>query len=98
MGSKPATTVPAFVCERFSFGKPASIDREKGIVTGVRVLNAESRNDRVYPGAVMAAHLKVYANLPVNVGHHYNPTTMLPTEVPPGNRFGRLGPNPRVEG
>lgn len=88
---------PQFVAERFVFGKPASIDREKGIVRGVRVLNAESRNDRVYPEPVLRAALKLYANLPVNVGHHYNPATMLPVEVPPPDRFGRLGPEPVIE-
>jgi hypothetical protein len=87
----------AFVAERFSFGRPVSIDREKGIVRGVRVLNAESRNDRVYPESVLRDCLKVYANLPVNVGHHYDPATMLPREVPPSDRFGRLGPNPVIE-
>ena len=81
---------PQFVAERFSFGKPVSIDREKGIVTGVRIVNVESRNDRVYPEAVLARDAKVYSELPVNVGHHYNPSTMLPVEVPPADRFGRL--------
>ena len=89
---------PGFVAERFAFPKPVSIDRERGVVHGVRVLNAESRNDRVYPESVLAAAVKLCAHLLVNVGHHYDPRTMLPAEVPPQDRFGRLGPNPRVEG
>lgn len=82
---------PQFVAERFAFGKPASVDREKGIVRGVRIVNVESKNDRVYPEPVLRRDgPKIYSGLPVNVGHHYDPQTMMPVEVPPQNRFGRL--------
>lgn len=92
--------VPGFVCERFglALAPNARIDAEAGIVEGVRVLNPDSRNERFYPEAVVAKHVGIYARLPVNIGHHYDPVTMLPREVPPEHRFGMLGDNPRVEG
>lgn len=94
--AKPATA-PAFVCERFDSVRPTRIDRDKGVVEGVRVLNAVSRNGRVYPESVLHAHLGLYRNLPVNVGHHFDFATMTPLPVPPGDRFGVLGSNPRVD-
>lgn len=86
---------PQFVAERFGFTKPKSIDREKGFVYGVRVLNTESRNDRVYPEAVSARAVEMYT-APCNIGHHFDPKTMLPLEPDPLKRFGRHL-NPRAE-
>lgn len=84
----------SFVVERFAFTRPTSIDREKGIVYGVRVLNAESKNARTYPEPVRAKAVQLYV-APCNLGHHYDPVTMIPVEAPPEKRFGRHT-NPRV--
>jgi hypothetical protein len=86
---------PQFVAEAFPFAKPASIDKEKGIVYGVRALNAESRNKRFYPESVSAKAVALYS-APCNLGHHFDPRTMLPVEPPPEKRFGRHM-NPRAE-
>lgn len=78
----------AYVSEALAFSAPESIDREKGIVRGVRVLNTTSRNRRTYPEAVLRAAVDKYAAR-CNLGHHRHPVTGVPVEAPPEKRFGR---------
>lgn len=84
----------AYVSEALAFSAPESIDREKGIVRGVRVLNTTSRNNRAYPEPVLRAAVDKYAAR-CNLGHHRHPVTGVPVEAPPEKRFGRHA-NPRV--
>jgi hypothetical protein len=81
----------SYVAERFSVTIPAGskVDRERGVVEGVRVVGPVSKNGRKYPGAVLAAAAGKFA-APVNVGHHFHPETFLPLPVPPADRFGRV--------
>lgn len=84
-----------FTAEAFGFSPPASIDREKGIVYGVRALARESRNGRVYPARATESAVALYG-APCNLGHHVSESTGLPTEVPPEKRFG-VHKNPRAD-
>lgn len=64
-----------YVTERLgALAKPSgTIDREKGIVHGVRIVNVESGNGRRYPAAVLRACVAAYEGRGVNVGHRKNP-------------------------
>jgi hypothetical protein len=85
----------AFVAEYLSLAVPrGTVDRRTGTVRNVRVIGKRSRNQRKYPPEVTARHVAMFG-VGVNVGHHFDPRTGLPTEVPPTDRFGRLE-NPRV--
>lgn len=54
--SKPESQ---FITERLALAKPsATIDREKGIVYGVRLVNNESENGRRYPQPVQDPDLE----------------------------------------
>jgi hypothetical protein len=75
-----------------------TVDREKGVISGVRVVGPSSRNGRKYPPAVLAQSAALFA-APVNVGHHFHPETFLPLPVPPEQRFGRIeAPRPAADG
>lgn len=50
-------------------GESLSVDREKGVIAGVRVLGLQSRNGRRYlPEAIQAA-VRLYEGKPVNIDH-----------------------------
>lgn len=80
-----------FVVERLSASPPGSVDRVRAVVAGVRLLGLRSLNGRKYPPAVLAAAAPLFEGAAVNLGHHSDPGTGVPTEVPPDRRFGRVG-------
>jgi hypothetical protein len=66
---------PEYVTERYAVALTADsrIDREKGVVYGVRIVNVVSENRRKYPSAVLARDAKKYDGRVVNVGHRKRP-------------------------
>lgn len=66
---------PEYVTERLGpLAKPAgTIDREKGVVYGVRVVTRVSANKRVYPVPVLRRFAAAYEGRVVNVGHRKRP-------------------------
>ena len=50
-------------------GVALRVDREKGIIPGVKLLGTVSRKGRVYPKEVMAKALPLYEGMRVNVDH-----------------------------
>jgi hypothetical protein len=86
-----------FVAERLQLSVPTgAVDRRNNTVRGIRVVGPRSRNGRKYPPHVTAKHIALFS-APCNIGHHYDPRTMVPIEVPPDKKFGRVV-NPRVQG
>lgn len=75
-------TAEAFV----PLGKPASIDREKGIVYGIRIINPTSKNGNTYPSAVLDRSKSLYEGAKVNLNHSKNTNDDVSVE----SRFGRL--------
>ena len=63
-------------------GVALRVDREKGVIHGVKLLGAVSKKGREYPQAVMARALPMYEGLRVNVDH-----------VDPGQRPQPAGPH-----
>jgi hypothetical protein len=49
--------------------KPLHVDREKGIIYGVKIIGNESRNNRIYPQAVLSKAKALYEGRSVNVSH-----------------------------
>lgn len=60
-----ATIVEAFASSRFS-GK---VDRERGIIPGVKILGFESKNGRFYPPPVVRRAVALYEGAKVNINH-----------------------------
>ena len=54
-------------------GKPERVDREKGILFGVKILGLESQNQRRYLPEAAKAALAMYEGLAVNVDHPKRP-------------------------
>lgn len=52
-----------------SFGKPSAVDREAGVIRGVKVLGRESKNGRTYSDGAMAQAAAIYEGLGVNLNH-----------------------------
>jgi hypothetical protein len=79
---------PEYVTERLGpLARPSgTIDRDKGIVFGVRVVNCESGNGRYYPPAVLRAAASKYEGRPSYWGHRKSPTDTADPNV----RFGTL--------
>ncbi|CAN5421067.1 hypothetical protein BH11PLA2_BH11PLA2_32770 [soil metagenome] len=75
-------------------GKPERVDREKGVVYGVRVLGPESRNGGTYPAKVQDKCKAHYdgINVYVDTGHHQ---TERGTNLPVTAKFARTS-NARV--
>lgn len=93
-----ASALSAAIRAHLSFVPPGAVDRAAGVVRGVRVLGPRGRKGYKYPPAVTARYAHLYA-VPVAVGHHTDPTTGAPLEVPDGDRFGRLlNPRPHAGG
>ena len=76
--SKPQ---PQFVTERLAMSRPSgTIDREKGIVYGVRIVNPESGNGRRYPQPVLKNAIPVYEGTASYWGHRKNPSDDNPSD------------------
>lgn len=56
------------------FGSPEKIDKDQGILYGVKALGLESQNGRRYTKEAIAAAKKFYEGLRVNVDHPAKPT------------------------
>ena len=81
----------AYVLERFEPGPlPRAVDEAGGRINGVRLVGTRSRNGRVYPEAVLRQAVPLFEGVPVYIGHHFDPTTMVPREPPPEAKFGRI--------
>lgn len=66
-------------------GVQLKVDRERGIIQGVKLLGLESRNGRVYPKETIARAVQLYESAKVNVDHpQQNPTA-------PRSYFDRMG-------
>jgi hypothetical protein len=50
-------------------GVTLRVDRERGVIAGVKLLGAVSRKGRLYPKEVMAKALPLYENMRVNIDH-----------------------------
>jgi hypothetical protein len=49
--------------------KPLRVDREKGIIYGVKIIGNESRNNRTYPQSVLTKAKVLYEGRSVNISH-----------------------------
>ncbi len=52
-----------------SRGVSLAVEREKGVVRGVKILGLASRNGRTYPAATLARACELYEGAKVNVNH-----------------------------
>ena len=59
-------TLQEFIDSR---GLALRVDRETGVIRGVKILGPQSRNGRVYPAATLAAAVGLYEGAKVNVNH-----------------------------
>lgn len=60
--------------ERVGFGElRRKIDKENGVVEGVKILGTKSRNNRIYPFETLKAAAPLYENAKVNVNHPDGP-------------------------
>ncbi len=60
--------------ERVGFGKlRRKVDKENGVVEGVKILGTKSRNNRLYPFETLRAAAPLYENAKVNVNHPDGP-------------------------
>lgn len=50
-------------------GVPVRVDRQHGVIRGVKILGPESRNGRSYPAETLAAAAALYEEAKVNVNH-----------------------------
>ena len=58
------------VLEFFDFSSPQrKIDKENGVVSGVKILGVKSRNNRIYPIETLRDAAPLYENAKVNVNH-----------------------------
>lgn len=58
------------VLEFFDFSSPQrKIDKENGVVSGVKILGVKSRNNRIYPIETLRDAASLYENAKVNVNH-----------------------------
>lgn len=58
------------VLEFFDFSSPQrKIDKENGVVSGVKIIGVKSRNNRVYPISTLRDAAPLYENAKVNVNH-----------------------------
>ena len=56
-----------------SRGVPMRVDREEGVIHGVKILGKQSRNGRRYPPEALTAAIALYENAKVNVNHPKGP-------------------------
>lgn len=65
---------------------PGRVDREKGIIYGVKVCGLESANGRAYTAEALRKAARLYEGLPVNVNHPSKARDDRASE----DRFGKL--------
>lgn len=90
------STASLYTAEAFTeLVKPLSVDRQSGLVTGLCVLGAESKNGGRYPEPVMDRAKRLYDGLSLFVddGTHQ---TNIPGDRPVGTKLGVLS-NPRIQ-
>lgn len=90
---------PSFATEAVgTLTKPTKVDREGGWVYGVRLVNLESLNNRVYPSQVLFRDLKQYDEVSVGVNAPHRDGVPVDT-LPPESKFGRTkNPRPAADG
>lgn len=71
MGKKPATeTIQEYAT---SSGLNPKVDRERGVISGVKLLGLSSKNGRTYEAAAVAKALPMYEGSKCNVNHSQGP-------------------------
>lgn len=89
-----------------SRGATLAVDRETGVIRGVKILGAQSRNGRVYPHETLLKARELYEGAKVNVNHPKGAPTaprdyqdriglIRNVSVAEGGLFGDLHFNPR---
>lgn len=89
-----------------SRGATLAVDRETGVIRGVKILGAQSRNGRVYPHETLVKARELYEGAKVNVNHPKgSPTSprdyqdriglIRNVSIAEGGLFGDLHFNPR---
>ena len=68
------TATPELILEFTTMTVSGRVDREAGILYGVKVLGFESRNNRSYKRSAVAQAVKLYEGAKVNIDHDYQPT------------------------
>ncbi|OHB73624.1 MAG: hypothetical protein A2V70_03540 [Planctomycetes bacterium RBG_13_63_9] len=58
-----------------SRGVPMRVDRQQGIVRGVKILGLRSRNGRTYLPEALSQAVRLYENAKVNVNHPKTPAS-----------------------
>lgn len=90
--------VSEFVAEGragFQLQPNSVIDKEKGIISNIRILGPKSSNGFKYPLPFLEANLAKYTG-PSFIGHQRNPLTGEPLrDFPPEKKFGRVD-KPRI--
>ncbi len=94
--AKTPKTKTVHIVEDFASSPGRKIDREAGVIRGVKIIGFESKNGRVYPPQVLRAAVGVYEGVKVNINH---PTNGDPTH-PRGyeDRMGILRSSRFVDG
>lgn len=65
---------------------PLRVDRERGVIYGVKILGLESENNRRYPAAALQRACQLYEGAKVNIDHPTRPEDQRSAY----DRFGRL--------
>jgi len=73
----------AALCET-TFSESPQVDREAGVIRGVKILGKTSRNHRVYSPEALAQAAQLYEGLAVNVDHPRERTPATPRQVADG--------------
>lgn len=63
-----------------SQGKPGSVDQDKGVIFGVKVLGVHSLNGRIYTREAIAKAVALYKNAKIRVNHPAKPGDPYKTE------------------
>lgn len=84
--TRPSTKLARLIEREVS--RNPRVDRENGVIRGVRVLGRESRNGRVYSEAALNDACRLYEGVKVNIDHPDSRSAHLPRGV--GSFFGRL--------
>ena len=82
----PGTVQTIRLTEYVASGPGLRVDREKGILFGVKVLGSRSENNREYPAATRQAAAKLYEGAKVNIDHPTKPNEPRPLS----SRYGIL--------
>jgi hypothetical protein len=83
---KPKSETATFTEYVSSRDSGVTIDREQGLIRGVRILGIESRNRRQYPAAIIKEAIALYEGCPVHISHPTgNPKATRPYQDRIGN-------------